>query len=510
MKTGRQPPASRIRRLLLLVALGAVGLLVIGAGWQGWEGRNRCAAGVEKHGPRHECVGVTDGEYVFAAGLEGVFDKIHQENQQVAASASGAQHESYVSIAYLLPMTLERSDISTLDSVRRELIGAYITQHEANLAQDARPLIRVLLANVGSKAEQWEPVVEQLKDLRNSANLVAVAGIGQTLDGTDKAIEALRKAPAPIPVVGSTITGDNLTGREGLVRVAPTNSDEARAFVAYAKRHRDWHTVMLVQDINPKDPYATTLGEQFQLALKGSRIRLVGQIEEYDSSLRGYASRFPQMGANICIHKPDLVYFAGRGTHLAPFVAALAGRTCQHDHTVAVFTGDDANQLESRDDFRDHLSERLMVGYTGLAHPDAWDHDPKAFSAETVKRFQGGGTFKSSFPTESLDDGQAIMGHDALMATVAAVRQAADEQGNGVTPEAVINQLKSLHTGQRVGGASGWISLCNNGDPDNKGIPILEFLPADIDASTGVRFLELSSPTGSPPTDPLPGAASDC
>ena len=50
----------------------------------------QCAPGVVRAGPDGECVGVTDGAYLFAdeLGLKDVLGKIKQENDRVVKEAS--------------------------------------------------------------------------------------------------------------------------------------------------------------------------------------------------------------------------------------------------------------------------------------------------------------------------------------------------------------------------------------------------------------------------------------
>ncbi|GAB3422610.1 ABC transporter substrate-binding protein [Flindersiella endophytica] len=493
-------PTGRIKRVLLYVFV--VVLVTAGSGALAWgvNRGNRCSEGVWRHGPRDECVGVSDGRFAFATELKGVSDKIYMENKSIDRS------KPYVSVAYLLPMTIGGRDAAaTTETNRRELVGAYVAQHEGN--RTGRPPIRLLLANPGDDGAQWEPVVQQLKEMRASDNLVAVAGVSKTLPGTVKAIQALTRDD--IAVFGSTLSGENLSGMEGLVRVAPTNRDEARAMVAHAELHPAWKKVMLVRDTTD-DPYSNTLAEQFQLALRGSGIELVGQPERYDSSRDGYENLFTLMAGNICNQQPQIVYFAGRGTHLKYFANALAARTCQGKH-LTVLTGDDANVLSGDEEFRKKLGADLTVQFTGQAHPSAWDGHPAAFSPDTVRRFQPGGFYETQFAEVPLSDGQAIMGHDAVMTAAAAVRIAARDDTREVRADTVFGYLGSLHGNASVGGASGWISICPDGDPENKAIPILEFLPWSSDVQKpGIGFISLSSRTGRPKTGVQTGGRSAC
>ncbi|MGW5645962.1 hypothetical protein ACWEV3_00575 [Saccharopolyspora sp. NPDC003752] len=176
-----------------------------------------CASGLHRTGPLDECIGVTDGPGEFGlsdgrGGFDGslrvVQDKIAAENARVRR-ISREQNKPYVSIAYFSPLTVAKPDTTTIEAVRRGLEGTYVSQLRANA--DGReewggnlPLIQVLLANPGSRSAQWEPVVEQLRQLaepEENGRLVAVTGLGQSLAGTRDAINRLSQHR--IPMVGA-------------------------------------------------------------------------------------------------------------------------------------------------------------------------------------------------------------------------------------------------------------------------------------------------------------------
>ncbi|MCA1694739.1 MAG: ABC transporter substrate-binding protein, partial [Actinobacteria bacterium] len=68
-------------------------------------------------------------------------------------------------------------------------------------------------------------------------------------------------------------------------------------------------------------------------------------MEEYSSALVGSANEFLQMVPNICLRKPDVVYFAGRSKELKDFLVELAKNPCEG--AVTVLTGDDASLLQA-------------------------------------------------------------------------------------------------------------------------------------------------------------------
>src|SRR5216683_7434077 len=218
----RIPPRRRLRARVLLTAALVVVLLIGALAGARWYVARSCGSGVQRAGPAGQCVGVTDGSVIFAAYLKSVEQKIRAENAWVTGA-----HKPFVSIGYLIPMTVTAADSESQDAVRHQLEGAYLGQYEANhsAADGKGPLIRLLLANDGSQAAYWAPVVKELEQRQGSPDhVVAVAGLGPSIQNTVNAVTQL--GAIGIPIVGATITGNNLEDYPGLVRVAPSNTDE--------------------------------------------------------------------------------------------------------------------------------------------------------------------------------------------------------------------------------------------------------------------------------------------
>ena len=467
----------RRRRGLLWTVLTLVVVLVAGGVWYA----------VRPAPP----VYVTDGSHVFFPRLGPIERMIRTENRWVRA-----QHRPYVSIAVMAPFSRESTDVATEGWLRHQLEGAYVEQLAAN-QKDGKslPYVQLLLADQGSREKHWQDTVKALVSHTGAPDrLDAVTGLGLSVRETVKAIGALGKA-GPIPMVGSVITADGITGK-GLVRVSPTNSDETAAAVAYLRgtRLKALRTIrpLLVQDTNKDDTYAKTLGAAFRRFYPRTP-------ETFDSSLPASATIFNQMQSDVCLQKPDVVFFAGRGEDLKDFLHALGQRTCTDRHLIVV-TGDDASALTQNitRPLWDERTADFEVDYTALAHPGAWKVPTKALPASAVQQF---GTcdecFGTLFPDESLEDGTAIMAHDAMATAVQAVRAAVTQQKLYPPPPAVTQEWNLM---RGVQGASGWISFDGNshGNPINKAVPIVR-LRADGTTS----FLHLSSATGTPPTGPL-------
>lgn len=484
-------PLHVVRRVALATAAAVtlVGALWLGVGWL-QERQARCADGVVEQGPGDECVGVSDGSYVFAPHLDAVSAKIEAENRRVLANAD---KEPYVSVAYFTSFTTTASDSNSAEGVRHELQGAYLAQYRHNQGDlAASPKIRLLIANPGSKSAQWKHTVDELIARKDSPDrLVAVAGLGPS---TDENLAAIRRlSDNGIAMVGATMTASTIKDINGFVRIAPTNEDEAFAGAGYLKR-RGVTTGIVIQDVAEGDLYSATLGSAFTKAFQDGTHKLVAERMTYDSSVSSaWQNELRYMPGQLCQQRPQLVYFAGRGLHLTRFLDALANRSCT-DQQFTVFTGDDTTNL-SPEQLARAAETGIEVLYTGLAHPDMYRGAPQAVSAPSAKNFQPGGILEQWFPHDPREDGGALMGHDAVLAAAHGIQMAARWQGQ-VVGDAVARMFHQMDGTQQVAGASGFISFQNNGNPRNKAVPVLR-----LNGKGQVEFVEVSAAEGKPPQE---------
>ncbi|MFJ4878796.1 ABC transporter substrate-binding protein [Streptomyces sp. NPDC088745] len=495
-----RPPPPPLRKRLLLWGLGLL-LLLATAWWlflstlpgSFYEHFDKCAEGVaEADG---ECVGVTDGAYVFDAYLEDITRLIHAENRNVEKSG-----KPWVSVAYLQPMTLAAGDKGR-GSVRQELEGAHLAQHALNRhAEGGRgeePQIKLLLANPGTGAEHWEPLTRDLIAMKgdDEHRLVGVAGFGQSLETTKKAIDRLRDAG--LPLIGSTITADDFTSEAepGFFRVVPPNKDQASAIAKHLRREQDKESgrrVAVIRDRNPDDLYATSLHEGFTRAAgaQGLRLRELGLA--YDSSEPGTRGAFSAIADKVCQDRTQALYFAGRGRQLREFVEAMAaaGRRC----AVTVYTGDDADSLDDADwsaEDRERFAERwresrTTVRFTALAHPGLWAEGYPGGKDDPFPDFQKRYHKLTGRGADQLSNGQGITGHDALFTMGVAIRTAGRDR---VEAGAVRQMMLQISGTNAVPGVSGPIRFLPRGDPQDKPLPLVEMRP-----SGEYTFLEVVRP----------------
>jgi len=459
-----------VKRAVTAAVVLAVLAVALPVAYDWWDDRrSRCAEGVVRMEPDGECVGVTDGSHTFADHLDEVTDRIREANEKVV----GEDGDAYVSVAYMTSFTVGEADSNSEESVRHELQGAYLAQQRHN--EFSAPKIRLLIANTGSESRHWKHTVGELvrrKD--NGERLVAVTGLGPSTGPNREALNELSKHE--LAMVASTMTATDFHGIEGFVRVAPTNVDEARVASAYL-RQEGFHTAMVVQDVAKKNPYARTLGRAFteEFPKGGGGHRLVARKKTFDSSVSGnWRVELRYLSDQLCIHKPQAVYFAGRGQHLTHFLNALANRACP-EWGFTVMTGDDTSNLTS-EQVRKAVDSGVQVFYTGLAHPEMWRGDPKGPPRRLQNAFRKGGLLDQWFAGESHADGQAMMAHDAVLTAAEGARMV-NHGRSQVTGEAVSRMFHQMQDNMRLRGASGPLSFESDGDAYDKAVPILRLDP---------------------------------
>jgi hypothetical protein len=453
-------------------------------------------------------VTVTDGSHVFNANLSGVEKAIHTEDNWVTGT-----HRPYVSIAVLATMS-PRPNAEPLDAnaTRHAVEGAYLAQYEANhpagpTGGPGAPLVRLLLADEGGQQDTTAALEAAAGD---GQHLVAVTGLGT--DSANVTALADQLSAKHIAMVGSVATGDQPAGIAGLVRISPTDTDEARAAVRFLDGNPDPRSplpadprVWLIQDENAQDTDATTLGAAFPQALATDHARhyqIVGPGSEYDSSLPGTATLVSARdnGADVCGSRVDVVYFAGRGSDLPGVLAGLARRSCAATRHLTVLTGSDATPLFGRADLWPAGNANMDVYVTGLADPDMWHAQPSVADPATSAWFDSlGYGFGHRFPAErpdplpALDDGWAIMFHDGVLTAVDAARAAAGS-GTAIPSAAAVARDVNQVT---VHGASGYLCFDGVGDPINRPIPVIQVSAQGVPTYQGV-----SSAAGTPTANP--------
>ncbi len=473
-------------------------LLVAGVAFWVYGIRNTCGPDVDWIDG--QCIGVTDGRVTLSAELADVLRKIRSENERVDNSG-----QAVVSVGYLVPIPKSPDDKLT-ELVRHELQGAHAAQLLANQTTTDGRLIRLLIGNYGDGSREWKRVIPALVEKVNTPErLVAVVVTGRTLGDTIKTIDAFRYRK--VPVIASRLTGNRLTalnepgGVQGLARVAPTNNDQAKAMASFLKSAA--RRGFLIQDRNEGDAYLLSLGESFAERFVDEHHELLKPYGRYNSKNGGVGTQMGSILRDICVQKPDVVFFAGRTPALVELVKEVPNRPC-FDVPIRIVAGADAVEFPAEVKGSTDLQEALTVAagkaevsvrYTSQAHPGSWSGASESFAQASMSRLdqncEGDSCYRRLFPGDQMDDGGAIIGHDAIVVATKAIRSAFGEDGD--RPDLIIQQFNGLRGAGAVPGASGWISLDENGNTVNKAVAILLVKP-----SGGVEWLGLGSADGLP------------
>ena len=465
---------------------------------------NQGATVVAHGGPNSECIGVTDGSFVFDPILTSVEHDIKQENQRVTAAHPG----SYVSVVMLLPISASAGSIMSDTNVLEQLRGAYTAQYYANRddVDGITPYIQLLVGNDGYQANQERQAVTIIENATPAQHIAAVTGIGVSLDTTLHAVGQLTSESVKMPVFGATITSDDFDNVPDLIRVAPSNNDEISVAVSYIQSL--FTRAILVEDENIKDIYDSTLVSEFQ-KFSDATHTIVGR-EPYDTTYRDLTqsapaqqaeqtveNRISQMTTDICGAQPAAVLFAGRGSDLAELVTDLGNRPCLNV-PITIISGDDVSNMPVTASVRQGLASGVTLDYAGIAHPAEWTSGAGAAVTEGRQGFTTfNTTFQKLFSGISLTDGNSMTAYDATLLSVSAIRLTLMTQP---TPKAVDGMLGTLQGAHTVLGASGPLSYVPDystsktaSNPVGKAIPILRVAPDGT-----INFVTLSWPEGEP------------
>ena len=454
-----------------------------------------------------ECVGVTDGSYRFAFDAESaesgspapgdakggaqrdrteramrrVQEKIKKENDGVSDKADKGR--AAVTLALLTTLTPDATSPLTPQRVLRSVEGAYVAQKRANDTKelgDRAPLIRLVLANAGSRQQLWRKPVEQLAGMRDDkAPLVAVTGFGISSEETRDAAEKL--SDEGIPMVSSVASADGLNNDRipGLIRVTPSNTDFAKALRAYARDRDPRGKVMLIYDSRTSDLHVRTLKGAYEEVF-GDRLTAFpsGPFQGTTLQRNSDPPQFNDKVRNVCQGRPAFVLFAGRPADLEEFLKSLEERNCLTQPVKVLFveTGEVISPARA-----ERLGKRRITVVQASASDPGWapgggPEVPRGF-AEFDK------AYKDFLPDTDVDqalrNGYAVGHHDALVTAIDAARLSYAQDKTKVTTGLVKQKFFDLNISNKVEAASGTLSFTagTGGNPGGKPVPVQEMPP---------------------------------
>lgn len=484
------PTVAGRRRMWLIRICGIGGIVILIAGsivtWKFLVSDPSCAEGVARIDG--ECIGVSAGDFQFNRGdtrFSAAEERIRQLNRKVEKSG-----QPYVTVALLTSLTwTAKSDLSRAKIIH-QVEGAAVALDRVNneAVTGHSPQIELKLANEGTNEDHYGTVVQQLIGMRTGRHpLDAVIGLGVSKGATKAGAKKL--SDAGIPLVASNLTGDGLDSSQvpGLSRVSPPNSDDVAAIAAYIKSLPERPATMLVHAVQKKgdraDYYTSTLTDDFKQRMGGYQ---VAPAEPFDPTEIG--NSFGDISTNLCTHnnEPDTVLYAGREPDLPEFIGDLAQRTCA-DEPITLVAGTDSCSLLSGSDNPERITSDMAKGHVTVLCPawaaprnwaasksDKYRADPPAGFSAFANDYQAVFTAKRDFGTE-LDDGYAIMTHDALLTAAKEIRLSAGRPVKVPKPAQVLGSQFHMDAANTVRGASGTFTFVeqNNGNPAGKPVFVL-------------------------------------
>lgn len=476
------PPATEAglagrRRWRILIAAG-IAIVVAGALVAGFlvvpDVFAECGDGVSEQG--EECVGVTDGSFVFDERLATVEEKILAENERV-------DPERYVTLALLTPMTPSATGSSTWERIRAQLEGAYTAQLRANEGENS-PKVKLMLANPGSNQQEWRRVVDQLTEMADGPeHLVGVLGLVPSSTMTQAVMREL--AAADLPMVATLVTATDINkvtgadGRpgyvEGFTRVSSTTRDQVTVLSDYlgkAPRRR----AMLVYDRDEENLFVSAMRDDFK-AVAPARANLSITVEsEYDTEASLNAQLKAIMGDLCGDGAPDTILYAARAELFDELVSNVRERDCVRDRLITVVSGSDASVLRTRNDLKPNASEnnaKTAIFYTPAADPEALRRDGVEEIGQLLTQFG-----RQDFGEADLADGWAIITYDAMLAASNAVGRAAAARDSNELPtrqEVRFELERTDRERNQVRGAGGTFTLdAETGDVVGRRLPVVE------------------------------------
>src|SRR5262249_22299192 len=158
-----------------------------------------CAPGVRRI-DTNECVGITDGSFVFHDRLKSMLAQIRKTNHEIEGSG-----RPYVTVIYVSQLSLSASEAAggddLLADIQGELAGIALRQRRRieNVKDGTMPQMRVLVANAGGQYRFAKDVAgDILKRIDEDETIIGVVGFDESRKNVRDAIDKLRSKAIPV------------------------------------------------------------------------------------------------------------------------------------------------------------------------------------------------------------------------------------------------------------------------------------------------------------------------
>ncbi|MFE9289175.1 ABC transporter substrate-binding protein [Streptomyces olivaceus] len=430
-----------------------VAALTTAGAWWGLDSyrqhRDYCTANRDLRRAGQECIGVTAEAYSFDPNLGDILGLIKGENERARTSG-----KPVVSVAVVMPYTAQSPGAAmSQELILHSLQGAYVAQKSQN---DGDTAVQLLFANVGEDLSHWKTVTDALAARRGGdAPVVAAIGFPNSDDATLDAVED-GLGPAQIPAVSAVLSSREMENPY-LFKVSPSTDQLVDALQRYVSANEvDRKNTFMIAD-DRDDNYVANLRRAFRREFGEQYGITPDEVErrtETYQGIKGPSQGTPQIFRRavdaMCAVDARTVFLAGRDADLPPFLKRIdeasscdRGSNNEPLRILRVSTGRDP--VTESEKMRG-IAERNNIEIVTAVAVDApgWHAGavgdkqvPKAFArfaASYDERFEEG--------PDALDDGYAVMYHDALTAVGTAVAAARDSDIDAVTHNDVYDELR--------------------------------------------------------------------
>jgi hypothetical protein len=401
-----------------------------------------------------ECIGVSEQGFAFQPSDKSLSDvqaTVGELNQRAEQAHLANPKRPYVSLVFIAAQSSPNQS-PALASERESLAGIAVVQ-DRQIAKngDNDPLLRILVANVGSQMRYGPRIAELLRGMVDAdGSIVGAIGFDQSRQPALETIDAL--ARIGLPMVASTLSADDIAGRSRLYfQVSPQNQREAAIAADYAvnvlARKPIARKVLVVSPDDPGDTYSNNLRDDLHKSFTG-----VG----FEVESRGYAltpgnpdlsEGARQIGRDVCGY-PGLVFFTGRTEDFGLMLDGINAR-CRGS-APAILGGDDLSR---------YVADRaLRARYPQIPFDYLTFAIGKSGCDEASDLY---GPMKSLFPNECGDardvalDEYAPLAYDAALTYVKAVERVREVRGE--IPMGRASVWHELSNTEVLVGASGTI-----------------------------------------------------
>lgn len=402
-----------------------------------------------------ECVGISDGSRAFQpgnTGLSAVERAIGAQNAEAAADHQAQPGRPYAQLVYLGVLSSNAVPTDQLVAQREELEGvAALQRRQLDLSGTTDPIIRVLLANAGTRLRYAQQVSSIIRAMSaRDPSIIGVVGFNQSHRPIDTVIKQLNGVG--LPMVAATLSADSIPGLSPLYfQVSPLNTREAAVAAAFtpALVPTARRALVLYPD-DPADLYATSLAADATRSLR---------TRGYPTDVRAFDPADPGgAGASTCGYR-GLVFYAGRSDAFSGFLNGI-NQQCR-DTAPTILADDDVSHYVADTAQRTRYPSIpfYYVSFAIGSSPCASGNGPSAEVYQTIRRV---------FPFECrrgtrqdvARDGHALLAYDAAWSLTVAAQHVAGA-GIPLSPGTVWQELSHI----TLDGESGRIAFGSGEQP---------------------------------------------